>query len=192
MKKNYFGYLFLFFVLTFFASCKKKQQAPAQTGITKGEIEIKLPCSEFKSDDQFFRAFALGESMDGNVAKQKALSNARTELAGALNSTMKVVGDNYIKSSSFNNQEELLERFEQNARTVINQELRGVKTVCERITRTADRRNFRYYIALELSGGDLFDKYYQSLTSDQSLKIDFNYEKFKDTFNEEMAKFENR
>jgi hypothetical protein len=173
------------------SSCKKKEST-VQTGVSKGEVEITLPCSEYKSDDQFFRAFALGESMDGNVAKQKALSNARTELAGALNSTMKVVGDNYIKSSSFNNQEELLERFEQNARTVINQELRGVKTVCERMTRTADSKNFRYYLALELSGGDLFDKYYQSLTSDQSLKIDFNYERFKDTFNEEMAKFENR
>jgi predicted transcriptional regulator len=174
-----------------FTNCKKKESA-VKTGISKGEIEIILPCSEFRSDDKFFRSFAFGESMDGNVAKQKALSNARTELAGSLNSTMKVVGDNYVKSSEFNNAEELLERFEQNARTVINQELRGVKTVCERMARVGDTRNFRYYIALELSGGDLFDKYYSSLTSDQSLKIDFNYERFKDTFNEEMAKFERR
>jgi hypothetical protein len=174
-----------------FTNCKKKENV-VQTGVTKGEVEIVLPCSEHKSDDQFFRAFAFGESMDGNVAKQKALSNARTELAGNMSSTMKVVGDNYIKSSGFNTTEELLERFEQNARTVINQELRGVKTVCERMTRVGDSRNFRYYLALELNGGDLLDKYYGSLTADQSLKIDFNYERFKETFNEEMAKFEGR
>ncbi|TVQ77984.1 MAG: hypothetical protein EA358_05645 [Flavobacteriales bacterium] len=188
MKKLFLlGFLGVGLILST-GACKKKKPA-VKTGISAGEVEVVLPCSEFRSDDQFFRAFAFGESMDANVAKQKALSNARTELAGSLNSTMKVVGDNYIKSSEFNNTEELLERFEQNARTVINQELRGVKTVCERMTQVGDRRQFRYYLALELSGGDLFDKYYQSLTSDQSMKIDFNYERFKETFNEEMARF---
>jgi hypothetical protein len=188
MKKMFlYGFLGLGLAFTS-TSCKKKKEV-VQTGISQGEVEVVLPCSEFRSDDKVFRAFAFGESMDANVAKQKALSNARTELAGSLNSTMKVVGDNYIKASEFNNTEELLERFEQNARTVINQELRGVKTVCERMTQIGNSRQFRYYLALELSGGELFDKYYQSLTSDQSLKIDFNYERFKETFNEEMARF---
>ena len=187
--KKHFLYILLGIGFIFAAtSCKKKKEV---TGITKDEVEIILPCIEFKSDDDFFRAHGFGESMDANVAKQKAISNARADLAGSLNTTMKVVSDNYIKSSEFNNAEELLERFEQNARTVINQELRGVKTVCERMTRVGDKNQYRYYMALELSGGDLFDKYYQSLTSDQSLKIDYNYERFKETFNEEMKNFRN-
>lgn len=188
MKKHFLyillGIGFMFAV----TSCKKKKEA---TGVSSDEKEVILPCIEFKSDDDHFRAHGFGESMDANVAKQKAVSNARTAMAGQLSSTIKVVGDNYIKSSEYNNTEELLERFEQNARTVINQELRGVKTVCERMTRVGDRNQFRYYLALELSGSDMFDKYYQSLTNDQSLKIDFNYERFKETFNEEMAKFRN-
>ncbi|MCC5918211.1 MAG: hypothetical protein JJU02_12905 [Cryomorphaceae bacterium] len=170
-------------------SCKKKDKI---SNVGPNEVEISQPCSEFRSDDEFFRAFGSGQSMDRNVAKQKALSNTRSELAGALSTVIKVVGDNYVKSSTYNNKEELMQRFEENGRTVINQELRGVKTVCERLTQSTDgSKSYNYYIALELSGSELFDKYYQSLTSDESLKIDYNYERFKETFNEEMKNFRN-
>ncbi len=158
----------------------------------KGEVEIILPCSEFKSDKKHFRSYSFGESTDANVAKKKALSNAREELAAQISSTMKVVGDNYVKSSEFNNVEEVLERFEQNSRTVINERLSGIKPVCDKLMMVTATQKYKYYVALELSGDDLVDDYYKTLSNDQSLRIDYNYEKFKQTFNEEMEKMENR
>ena len=97
------------------SSCGPKTKAP------KGETELILPCSEFKSDRKTFRVYSYGESADAMVAKKKAISNARSELAGMISTTMKVVGDNYVKSMEVNNVEEVLERFEENGRTVINQ-----------------------------------------------------------------------
>ena len=158
----------------------------------KGEVEIVLPCSEFKSDKKYFRSYSFGESTDANVAKKKALSNAREELAAQISSTMKVVGDNYVKSSEFNNVEEVLERFEQNSRTVINERLSGIKPGCDKLVMVTATQKYKYYVALELSGDDLVDDYYKTLSNDQSLRIDYNYEKFKQTFNEEMEKMENR
>ena len=119
------------------------------------------------------------------------MSNAKAQLAGDIQSTMKVVGDNYVKSSEFNNQEEVLERFEENARTVVNQKLSGVKTICEKLMRTPEGK-YKTYMAIELSGDDLVSAYNETLTKDQSLKIDYNYEKFKETFDKEMDKFENQ
>lgn len=168
-------------------ACKSKKEAP----IPKGEVEIVLPCSEYKSDKKYFRAYSFGESTDANVAKKKALSNAREELAGQISSTMKVVGDNYVKSSEFNNVEEVLERFEQNSRTVINERLSGIKPVCDKLMQVTATGKYKYYVALELSGDELVDDYYKTLSNDQSLRIDYNYEKFKETFNAEMAKMEN-
>jgi hypothetical protein len=104
---------------------------------------------------------------------------------------MKVVSDNYVKSSEFNNKEEVLERFEENARTVVNQELVGVKTICEKITKTPENK-YKYYIAIELSGDDLVSKYNEALTKDENLKVDYNYEKFKETFDKEMEKMGNQ
>lgn len=168
--------------------CRSKRNK--EVPLPSDEVEVKLPCSEFKSDAKTFRAFSFGESMDLNTAKRKALSNARAELAGMLSTTMKVVGDNYVKSSEFNNKEEILERFEENARTVINQELRGVIPVCERSSKVRNSNIFKYYIALELSADRLADSYFQTLSRDQSLRIDYNYERFKQTFEEEMRRFE--
>lgn len=169
-------------------SCKSKKEMP----MPKGEVEVLLPCSEFKSDKKYFRSYSFGESTDANVAKKKALSNAREELAAQISSTMKVVGDNYVKSSEFNNVEEVLERFEQNSRTVINERLSGIKPVCDKLMMVTATQKYKYYVALELSGDDLVDDYYKTLSNDQSLRIDYNYEKFKQTFNEEMEKMENR
>ena len=164
-----------------FAACGGSKEVAAP----KGETEIILPCSEFRSDRNTFRAFSSGESLDQAVAKKKALSNVRAELAGMISSTMKVVGDNYVKSSEVNNVEEVLERFEENGRTVINQELSGTKVVCDRLTQTQEGR-YKYYVAIELSGDNIVKAYYKSLSKNDKLLVDYSYEKFKETFEKEM------
>ena len=138
------------------ASCGSKTKVP------KGEIEQVLPCSEFKSDKKTFRVYSFGESADMNVAKKKALSNARTELAGMINSTMKVVADNYVKSMEVNNVEEVLERFEENSRTIINERLNGSVVVCDRVTQVQSSGKFKYYIAIELDGEKIVKNYYKT------------------------------
>jgi len=151
----------------------------------KGETEIILPCSEHKSDKNTFRVYSFGESLDQAVAKKKALSNARTDLAGMISTTMKAVGDNYVKSTEVNNVEEVLELFEENARTVINQQLSGAKSVCDRLMMTQSGK-YKYYIALELSGDNIVKDYYKSLSKNDKIMVDYNYEKFKETFEKEM------
>lgn len=145
-----------------------------------------LPCSEFKSDKKTFRVYSFGESADMNVAKKKALSNAKTELAGMVQSTMKVVADNYVKSIEVNNVEEVLERFEENSRTVIDQRLSGVVVACDRVTQVAATSKFKYYIALELDGEKIVKDYYKALSKNDKIMVDYNYEKFKETFEKEM------
>ncbi|GFR77366.1 hypothetical protein ElyMa_002236500 [Elysia marginata] len=101
---------------------------------------------------------------------------------------MKVVGDNYIKSTESANVEEILERFEEGSKTVVNQKLSGAKSVCERLTQYKSTGNYKYYIALELSGGELVSKYNEVLAKDEAIKVDYNYEKFKKAFDAEMNK----
>jgi hypothetical protein len=159
----------------------------SKTKTPKGETELVLPCSEFKSDRKTFRVYSFGESADMNVAKKKALSNAKTELAGMVSSTMKVVADNYVKSMEVNNVEEVLERFEENSRTVIDQRLSGVVVACDRVTKVAATNKFKYYIAIELDGDKIVKDYYKALSKNDKIMVDYNYEKFKETFEKEMG-----
>jgi len=167
------------------AGCKKKEQAQAAPD---GEVLINEYCAgpEYFSNDEFFRSNGLGESMDQATAKKKALSNARADLASAINTTIKGTIDNYVNSREFNNKEEVEERFEGLTREVINQELDGTKTICQKAVRVTSNNGYKYYVALELSGQELLSAMNSRLGSDERLKIDYDYEKFKETFNQEM------
>lgn len=167
-------------------ACKKKEevQAPA------GEVLINEYCAgpEYFSNDEFFRSNGLGESMDQATAKKKAFSNARADLASAINTTIQGTIDNYVNSREFNNREEVEERFEGLTREVLDQELTGTKTICQKAVKVTETGNYKYYVAIELSGQDLIGAMNERLSQDERLRIDYDYEQFKETFEKEMEK----
>ncbi len=170
-----------------FAGCKSKQPMPT------GEKEVVVPCSgpDYFTNSKVFRANSIGESMDQVTSKKKALTNARNELAQSIQTTVKTVTDNYTNSREMNKREELEQRFEQLNREVVDQTLQGVKTICEKLVQTKEG-TYKTYVAIELSADDLVKQYNERLSKDERLKIDYDYEKFKDTFNKEMDKMGNK
>jgi ribulose bisphosphate carboxylase small subunit len=175
-------------------ACKKKKGATKteDTGVNpkqQGEVLINEYCSgeQFMSTKDAFRATATGESMDRETAKKKAKSNAMSELSKSISATLKVVGDNYVNSSEFNNKEEITETFQEMTRTVVDQNLKGAVEICEKLTQKPDG-SYVSYVAIELSGERLANSYAEKLAANEKLKADYNYEKFKDTFNKEMEK----
>ena len=163
--------------------CKPKEKIPT------GEKEVVIPCSgpDYFTDSKVFRANSSGESMDMVTAKKKALANARAELAQSISTTVKVVTDNYVNSREMNNKEQVEERFESLNREVVDQTLTGVRTICEKNVKT-EGNTYKTYIAIELSADELVSKYNERLSKDERLKIDYDYEKFKETFDKEMEK----
>ena len=169
-------------------SCKKNKDE-VKTPDPKGEVIINEYCAgdQFKSTKEAFRSTATGESMDRETAKKKARSNSMSEMAKTINATMKIVGDNYVNSTEVNNKEEVTESFNEMARTVVDQELRGCIEICEKLTQRPDG-TYVSYVALELSGNSIADAYQSGLSKNEKLKADYNYEKFKETFDKEMEK----
>jgi len=186
MKKSI---LILGLVPMFLVSCGGSKKLAANQPIPESEVEVVIPCSgpDFFTNKKYFRANSIGESLDQVVSKKKALSNAKAELAGSVKTLVEAVVDNYVKSSELNNVEQVEERFEGLNREVIKQELVGIKTICEKLTRTSEGK-FKTYIALELSAQKLVDKFHERIMKDELLMIDYDYEKFKNTFEEEMEK----
>jgi hypothetical protein len=188
MKKLTYSSLILFALAgAVMIGCKGKEKLPS------GEKEVSIPCSgpDYFTSNKFFRANSLGESSDLVVSKKKAMDNARAELAAAIQSTVKTVTDNYVNSREFNNKEDLEERFEQLNRTIVDQTLSGIKMICEKQVQV-DKGGYRTYVAIELSASDIVQKYNENLSQDQRLKIDYDYEKFKETFDKEMDKMSNK
>ncbi len=182
MKK----YILALSFLPLLVACSGSKKAANQP-IPESEVEINIPCSgpDFFTNNKYFRANSIGESLDQVVSKKKALSNARADLAASVKVLIESVVDNYVKSSEMNNVEQVEERFEGLNREIIKEQLVGIKTICEKLTKTSTGK-FKTYIAIELSAQKLVDKFHERMMKDDLIKIDYDYEKFKKTFEEEM------
>ncbi len=165
--------------------CKSKRVTPVPAGETRVEVLCSGP--EFFTDGEYFRANSVGESSDQANSKRIALSNARAELAGQLEVTIKAVIDNYVQDIAVSNRQEFSQRYEGLSREVINQRLTGTRTICEEMTRTTDGM-YKTYIAIELTGNEILNAMNERISRDDRLRLDYDYEKFKNTFNEEMNK----
>jgi hypothetical protein len=165
--------------------CKGSKKTPTPSG----ETEVIVPCSgpDYFTNNKVFRANSIGGSMDQVTSQKIALTNARNQLAQSIQTTVKTVTDNYTNSTSVDKKEALEQKFESLNREVVDQTLQGIRTICEKLVRLKDG-SYKTYIAIELSADDLVTQYNSRLSADDKLKVDYDYTKFKDTFDKEMDK----
>ncbi|MDL2254850.1 hypothetical protein LJB78_01030, partial [Bacteroidales bacterium OttesenSCG-928-J16] len=169
--------------------CKSSKNTSKSSTNAK-EVEVIFPCSgsEYKSTNGLVRATGMGESMDQQIAKRMARSSALEELTSKLGVTMKAVANDYYKSISVNLTEDLERRFEGNALQVINQYVSGYNIVCEKFMQKGN--NYKCYLAIEIGEEEMLRSTFNTLTKDQILQVDYDYERFKKTFNDELKRFE--
>ncbi len=169
------------------ASCGSK--APAAYGAD--DIEINIPCSgiEYSSSEDYFRSNAMGISNSLEIANQKAMASARQRLAASIETTVKSITDNYTSSYENDQQEEARGRFQSISREVVSQKLTGVRVICQKVTQSPDGR-YKSYVAIELAGDEIANEMKNRISADEKLRTDYEYEKFKAVFDEEMSKLE--
>jgi hypothetical protein len=112
-------------------------------------------------------------------------------LAASIQTQVKAVSDNYVQSVAAGGEIEDVERFESLGREVVNQELNGIRTICEQFTKL-DNGRYKCYVAIELAGNEILNGMKNRIGDDEKLRIDFQYETYKKEFQKEMDKFENR
>lgn len=151
------------------------------------DVEVLVPCSgpEYMPDAEHFRASAMGISNSQEIASQKAMTAARAKLASAIQTTVKTVTDNYSSSYEMGQQEEAKGRFQSITREVVNQTLNGVKVICQKMMKSPDGQ-YKAYVAIELGGIDVVKALSNKISNDDKLRVDYEYEKFKKVFDEEM------
>jgi len=167
-------------------------QKALQKEVAQAEIDVDMPCSgpEFQCTKEYFRAHAFGTSTDRAMAQDKARQRVREELATTMNATVKRVVDNYASSYTSGSQEEVKGRFEQLGRTVVNEMLSGSHVICEKMRQSTVDGKYTCYVAMELAGNEILNAMNNRIKNDEKLRIDYEYEKFKKTFDEEMSALE--
>lgn len=144
--------------------------------------------TEFKSTQEAFRSSAVGESMDRDTAKKKALSNAMTEMYKTINVVIKIVGDTYVESNEVSNKIGVKEVLNEIASSVVDQELRGCEEICYKLTQRPDG-TYRSYAAIELKAEVILKAIHVGFSKNDLIEADYNYQVFERVFEKEMKKF---
>jgi len=104
--------------------------------------------SSYESNNRFVRGTGKGTSSKDNIAWSKADMNAKVELAGQVNTTMKQVTDQYFSDKSNESAGEALERFESLARQSMNTQISNLIKIGEK--KYFDGEKYTVFMAYEI------------------------------------------
>jgi hypothetical protein len=166
-------------------SCKSKKSVAQTTGAV--EITVPFNSKEYSSDKDNFRAKASGNSPDLTTAKKIALQNAKSEMAGLIQTTIKKVTDQYTNQRTIGNAQEFSNKFEELAREVTNQQLTDVRIIGEKIFQEKNT-TYTYWVAIEANKQAVYDGITKTVSNNKKLEQDYDKKKFEEIFNQEMDK----
>ena len=110
----------------------------------------------YESNNRFFRATGKGESSSDNIARGKADMEAKTYLAGQVNTTMKQVADNYMGQTENERAADVAEKFQSLARQVMDTDLADLRKVGEKKFYNEKEKKYTVFIAYEIKKNAMF------------------------------------
>ena len=194
LTKSVLTFSSLVLILTF---CKGPQTASNQTSISTPPTNsnqnlmttIDVPCAEFSSDDEYFRETQSFKSPNMAMAKRSAIRQAGSLLSQDLEAFISQVADDWSKQIDKDTDSEYSGRSEDMIRTVVDElKLSGFRTLCEKIQQNTQSGEYTVFVTREIAKDALLKKVDDKISDDEVLRIDYDYEKFKNQFNEEMER----
>lgn len=158
------------------------------------QVASTYPCPDCRSTTDVFKY--LGQhiaSSDRQMqqARSQAANAARAELATQASATIQRVVDNYTSEYVVGEESEFRQRLQDLSRTVVNQLLVGTPVTCEgTMPSTSIQGATICFACVELTGKSVLDEIANKVSNDEKLRTDFEYEKFKKVFEDEMGKLQ--
>ena len=112
--------------------------------------------SAYESTNRFFRASGKGESTSDNIARSKADIDAKTILAGQINTTIKQVADNYQGQTENDRGVDVAEKFQSLARQVMNTDMADLRKIGEKKFYNQKENKYTVFIAYEIKKNAMF------------------------------------
>lgn len=187
MKKTMFMYAICAAMFLAYACGGQKALVKAQGE----EKDYEMPCSgpEFMTTGEVLRANASAMAMDANTAQNMATDRARANLAASMEVLTQRVAVDYVNNYQSSADVETKGKMESMLRNSISKLLKNTPVICSKVKKNTTTGKFTAFVAVELSGNNFAKDAYKALESGEKLRIDYDYEKFKETFNKGMEDF---
>jgi hypothetical protein len=121
------------------------------------------------------------------TAKKIGLQNAKSEMAGMIQTTMKKVTEQYTNQRQVGSTQEFNNKFEELAREVTNQTLVDVAVIGEKIFKETNN-TYTYWVAIEANKKSILEGVEKAIGQNAKIAQDYDKKKFEEIFNAEMDK----
>jgi hypothetical protein len=104
----------------------------------------------YESNNRFFRATGKGVSSQDNIARGKADIEAKAQLAGQVNTTMKQVADQYLGQTESEKAADVADKFQSLVRQVMNTDIADLRKIGEEKYFNEKTKEYSVFIAYEI------------------------------------------
>jgi len=190
MKNNVLSFFLLLSIVFLGASCSKKIQ---QSDNKFKKIDQPFDAPKYFSDKKHYRSTGQGKSLDLTVAKRIAETNARQAMASQIEVRVRSVAEQFLQNRAISDNLETTSKYEDITRTVIDETLTQAKIVGQESYQNQKGKAGEYihYVAMEMPTGAVVDKMVDKISGDDALKQDFDLEKFRKIYEQELEDFKN-
>lgn len=155
------------------------------------KIETPFDQGKYYSNKKNFRSTGEGRAKDLTVAKRIAETNARQAIASQMEVKVRSVGEQFLQNRAISNKLETTSKYEDITRTVIDEVLTNIKIIGQESYQSKRGGEYVHYVAMEMSTSEVGKRVIDEIDADQELKQDFDLEKFRKIYEEELENFKN-
>ncbi|MEI9919201.1 MAG: hypothetical protein WDO14_10435 [Bacteroidota bacterium] len=110
----------------------------------------------YESNNRFFRGTGKGESSQDNIARGKADIEAKGQLAGQVQTTVKEVSDQYLGQTSNEKAADVADKFQSLIRETMNTDIADVRKIGEQKYYNEKEKKYTVFIAYEIKKNAMF------------------------------------
>jgi len=110
----------------------------------------------YESNNRFFRGTGKGSSSQDNIARSKADLEAKSQLAGQVNTTMKQVADQYLGQTENEKAADVADKFQSLVRQIMNTSMSDLRKMGEKKYFNEKENQYTVFIAYEIKKNAMF------------------------------------
>jgi hypothetical protein len=120
------------------------------SGVLGKKVKEPFQGNAYESNNRFWRGTGKGTSSQDNIARGKADLDAKAQLAGQVNTTMKQVADQYLTDTGNESAADVADKFQSLVRQVMNTDISDLRKIGEQKYYNEKTREYTVFIAYEI------------------------------------------
>lgn len=124
--------------------------AACSSGVLGKKVREPFQGNAYESNNRFWRGTGKGSSSQDNIARSKADLDAKSQLAGQVNTTMKQVADQYLGQTENADAADVADKFQSLVRQTMNTEISDLRKMGEEKYYNEEKKEYTVFIAYEI------------------------------------------